>query len=150
MALASSHFDLGVLFITPEVYPLIKTGGLGDVSAALPAALRELNVDARLLIPGYPQVLRELEYKHTVAEFTALAQFPSSTLLSATLPSGASGDIPVFVIDCPALYQREGSPYVDAAGHNWPDNALRFGLLSKIGAVLASDASPLAWRPHIA
>ena len=46
--------DLSVLFITSEVHPLIKTGGLGDVSAALPAELRELGVDVRLLIPGYP------------------------------------------------------------------------------------------------
>ncbi len=150
MALASSHSSLGVLFITPEVFPLIKTGGLGDVSAALPAALRELKVDARLLIPGYPQVLRGLKYKRTIAEFTARAPFPSSKLLSARLSSGTSANIPVFVIDCPTLYHREGSPYVDTSGHNWPDNAVRFGLLSKIGAVLASDVSPLAWRPRIA
>ncbi|MDQ3185008.1 MAG: glycogen synthase GlgA [Pseudomonadota bacterium] len=150
MALASSHSRLGVLFITPEVYPLIKTGGLADVSAALPAALRELRVDARLLIPGYPQVLAGLKHKRKAAEFTAQPPFPSSTLLSARLPFGASASIPIFVIDCPTLYRREGNPYVDAAGHNWQDNALRFGLLAKIGAILASDASPLAWRPRIA
>lgn len=150
MAPASTGYNFGVLFITPEVYPLIKTGGLGDVSAALPPALRELKVDARLLIPGYPEVLRGLKYKRKVAEFSAQPPFPASTLLSAKLQSGASSNIPVFVIDCPTLYRREGSPYVDAAGHNWPDNPLRFGLLSKIGAILASDASPLAWRPHIA
>ena len=43
---------LRVLFVTPEIYPLNKTGGLGDVSAALPAALRDIKVDARVLIPG--------------------------------------------------------------------------------------------------
>ncbi|MEK7843420.1 MAG: glycogen/starch synthase, partial [Pseudomonadota bacterium] len=52
-----------VLFITSEVHPLSKTGGLGDVSAALPAALRQLGVDVRLLIPGYPQVLAGLKHK---------------------------------------------------------------------------------------
>lgn len=140
----------GVLFITPEVYPLLKTGGLGDVSAALPAALRELKVDARLLIPGYPQVLDGLKHKRKVAEFTAQSSFPSSILLSARLPLRGSASVPIFIIDCPVLYRREGSPYVNAAGHNWPDNALRFGLLSKIGAILASDASPLAWRPQVA
>lgn len=150
MALAPSYFTLGVLFITPEVHPLIKTGGLGDVSAALPAALRELEVDARLLIPGYPQVLRGLKFKRKIAEFAAQPPFPSAALLSAGLPSGASGDVPVFILDCPPLYRREGNPYVDATGHDWPDNALRFGLLSKIGAILASDASPLSWHPHIA
>ena len=44
--------SISVLFITSEVHPLSKTGGLGDVSAALPAALRQLGVDVRLLIPG--------------------------------------------------------------------------------------------------
>ncbi|SCX98584.1 glycogen synthase GlgA [Nitrosospira sp. Nsp13] len=150
MARAPSATFPGVLFITPEVYPLLKTGGLGDVSAALPAALREIKVDARLLIPGYPQVLKGLKHKRKIAEFAAQPPFPPSLLLSAKLPLGASASVPIFIIDCPILYQREGSPYVNAAGHNWPDNALRFGLLSKIGAILASDASPIAWRPHIA
>ena len=150
MALAPPYPSLGVLFVTPEVHPLSKTGGLGDVSAALPAALRELKVDARLLIPGYPQVLAGLKHKRKIAEFTAQPPFPSSRLLSAQLPSNASASIPVFVLDCPTLYRRGGGPYADAAGHNWPDNALRFGLLSRIGAILASDASPLSWHPHIA
>ncbi len=141
-----SRHNPGVLFITSEVHPLIKTGGLGDVSAALPAALRQLGVDVRLLIPGYPQVLTGLKYKRKLAEFGHLSQFPPSILLSAKLASG----VPAFIIDCPGLYRREGGPYLDAAGREWPDNALRFGLLSKIGAILASDASPLAWRPHIA
>ena len=146
MPSAPSRREPGVLFITPEVHPLLKTGGLGDVSAALPAALRELGVDVRLLIPGYPQMLAGLKYKRKLVEFSSLPQFPSSVLLSAKLPNG----VPAFIIDCPGLYQRDGGPYLDAAGRDWPDNALRFGLLSKIGAILASDASPLAWRPHIA
>ncbi|MDP1705059.1 MAG: glycogen/starch synthase, partial [Sulfurimicrobium sp.] len=39
---------LKILFITPEITPLLKTGGLADVSAALPAALREHQVDVRV------------------------------------------------------------------------------------------------------
>ncbi|MDP1557581.1 MAG: glycogen synthase GlgA [Nitrosomonas sp.] len=139
-----------VLFITPEVFPLCKTGGLGDVSAALPAALRAMRLDVRLLIPGYPQVLSGLKYKRKVADFSGLPQFPPARLLSARLAVSASASIPLFVIDCPELYRREGSPYLDETERDWPDNAFRFGLLSKIGAILASDASPLAWRPHIA
>lgn len=142
--------ELRVLFITPEVYPLCKTGGLGDVSAALPAALRALHTDVRLLLPGYPQVLAGVSYKSRVAGFSELEQFPPAILLSARLSLSKSENIPVFVIDCPGLYRREGGPYMDALGRDWPDNALRFGLLSKIGAILASNASPIAWRPHIA
>ncbi|MDV6343090.1 glycogen synthase GlgA [Nitrosomonas sp. Is37] len=145
----SSRHGLQVLFITPEVYPLCKTGGLGDVSAALPAALRELNVDIRLLLPGYPSVMSGLKYKRKVAEFNDLLHFPPATLWSAKLSVNHSKNVPVYIIDCPALYQREGGIYLDTAGQGWSDNALRFGLLSKIGAILASDASPLTWFPEI-
>ncbi|UJP05028.1 MAG: glycogen synthase GlgA [Nitrosomonas sp.] len=141
---------LRVLFITSEVYPLCKTGGLGDVSAALPVALRALRTDARLLLPGYPQVLAGVKYQSKVADFSHLTQFPPSTLLSARLSLGGSAAVPVFVIDCPGLFQRTGGPYMDEFGRDWPDNVLRFGLLSKIGAILSSDDSPLAWRPHVA
>ncbi len=149
MPLIPSRSDLSVLFITSEVHPLNKTGGLGDVSAALPAALRQLGVDVRLLIPGYPQVLAGLKYKRKVTELVGLSQFPPAALLSAKLPVSASVDVPVFIIDCPGLYRREGGPYMDVAGRDWPDNALRFGLLAKVGAILACDASPLAWRPQV-
>ena len=149
MPRALTNSNPGVLFITPEIYPLNKTGGLGDVSAALPPALRQLKIDVRLLIPGYPQVLSSLKNKQKIAEFTDQPLFPPSTLLSAKLPLGPSTFLPIFIIDCPVLYNREGGPYVDSAGRDWPDNALRFGLLSKIGAVLASDASPLVWRPRV-
>lgn len=145
MAPASAHSTPRVLFLTPELHPLIKTGGLGDVSAALPEALRELGVDVRVLIPGYPSVLAGLPNKQKVAEFAAQPPFPAATLLSASSP----GSVPVFIVECPKLYQRDGNPYVDADGRDWTDNALRFGLLSKIGAALASDASPLSWRPEI-
>ncbi len=139
-----------ILFITPEIYPLSKTGGLGDVSAALPGELRRLGIDIRVLTPGYPQVLSELKYKRKVAEFRHLPQFPPATLLSARLPISATTSVPIFVIDCPGLYRRRGGLYLDETGRDWSDNVFRFGLLSKIGAILASDVSPLAWRPHIA
>ena len=43
-----------VLHVCSEVYPLLKTGGLADVAAALPPALDALSADARLLVPGFP------------------------------------------------------------------------------------------------
>jgi len=150
LTLSSRQRRPRVLFITSEVLPLCKTGGLGDVSAALPFALRELKVDVRLLLPGYPSVLSGLKYKRKMAEFNLLPHFPPATLLASKLQVHESDSVPVYVIHCPSLYQREGGPYLDDAGHDWPDNALRYGLLSKIGALLASDASPLSWQPDIA
>src|SRR3712207_8177109 len=45
-----------ILFVTSEMSDFVKAGGLGEVSAALPRALRQAH-DIRVLIPGYPKVL---------------------------------------------------------------------------------------------
>ncbi|HLS87856.1 MAG TPA: glycogen synthase GlgA [Burkholderiales bacterium] len=133
---------LSVLFAAPECAPLAKTGGLGDVCAALPAALREQGVDARVLLPGYPEVLRGAPAQ-MIAQVSALGF--EARLLEATLPSG----VPLIVLDCPPLYVRGGGPYLAPSGEDWPDNALRFGFFSRVAAQLAGASSPLAWRPHV-
>ena len=135
-----------ILFVTSEIDPLVKTGGLADVSATLPRALRTLGVDVRILIPGYPSVLDGLSLE-TLAEGVALLPGQSpGRLLAGTLPHG---QVPVFVLDCPHWYQRDGGPYQDNQGLDWPDNAQRFGALSRAGALLASDATPIAWLPDV-
>jgi starch synthase len=137
--------ELKVLFATSEVAPLIKTGGLGDVSGALPAALRAIGVDVRILVPGYRPVIAQLVQYQVVATFGALPGFPPARLLSGTMVH----DVPLLVLDCPVLYQRDGGPYQDASGHDWADNALRFGLLSRVAAVLGCNESPLDWHPDL-
>ncbi len=134
-----------VLFVTSEIAPLIKTGGLADVSAALPATLRAMNVDVRILLPGYPQVLKALTNLRIAADFPALPGFPPARLLVDSLPNG----IPIWVIECPKLYQRGGGAYQNEAGLDWPDNAHRFGLLSKIAAILSCAETPLDWKPDV-
>ena len=125
-----------VLFVTPECAPLTKTGGLGDVAAALPTALRAQGNDVRVLLPRY----REIE--ESGAEERARMR-----LLGMEARLLEKGDC--LLLDVPALYDRDGGPYQDAAGADWDDNALRFGVLSRAAALLASTASPLPWRPEI-
>src|SRR4030067_1689013 len=143
--------ELKVLFATSEVAPLIKTGGLADVIGALPAALRAIGVDVRVLVPGYNQVLAQLGQHRVVAAFDSLPGFPSARLLSGTMANG----VPLLALDCPGMYQRpdmldqRAGPYQNATGHDWSDNALRFGLLSKVAAELGSNASPMNWRPDL-
>jgi starch synthase len=143
--------EMKVLFATPEVAPLIKTGGLADVCGALPAALRAIGVDVRVLVPGYNPVMEQLAQYEVAATLDGLSDFAPALLLSGVrLLSGTmANDVPVFVLDCPGLYQRGGGPYQDTSGHDWADNALRFGLLSKVAAVLGSSASPLSWHPDL-
>ena len=42
---------MNILFVSPEVSPLVRTGGLGDVVGSLPIALKNLNLDVRILCP---------------------------------------------------------------------------------------------------
>jgi len=125
-----------VLFVTPECAPLTKTGGLGDVSAALPAALRAQGNDVRLLLPRYRQIPAD-----------GAQERARMRLLGHEARLLEQGDC--LLLDCPALYDRDGGPYQDAAGVDWADNAMRFGVLSRAAALLAAAASPLDWRPEI-
>jgi starch synthase len=137
--------QLRILYATPECAPLVKTGGLGDVSAAFPAALKALGLDLRILLPGYGPVLDQLTEHLEVARLAPTANFPATRLLEGLTPSG----VPLFVLQCPELYERAGGPYQDAAGRDWADNALRFGLLSHVAALLGCAGSPLGWQPDV-
>lgn len=136
--------ELKVLFATSEMAPLIKTGGLADVSGALPAALRALGVDVRVLLPGYTPVLAQLSQHESIAAFN-LPGFPPARLLAGDTAT----DVPLMVLDCPELYQRAGGPYQDADGRDWDDNPRRFALLSRVAAILASADTPLPWKPDL-
>ena len=101
-----------VLFATSEVAPLIKTGGLADVSAALPAALSGMGVDVRILLPGYPQVLKALPHLQDATDIPIQPGFPAARLLASSLPNG----VPLFVIECAELYERGGGQQRFAIG----------------------------------
>ncbi len=136
---------LKVLFATSEVAPLIKTGGLADVSAALPVALSALGVDIRVLVPGYPQVMGALKTRGRAATLPGLPGVAPATLIASKLPSG----LPLLVVECP-IYDRNGGPYQDGTATDWQDNDLRFGLFSYVGALLSAPGTPFtAWKPDI-
>ena len=115
-----------VLYVASEIYPLVKTGGLADVSAALPPALLAGGVDVRLLLPGLPAILRGLPRRRPVADFGAA--FGAARIV---VERGAMADseVPAYVLDAPQLYDRPGGPYGGPDGRDWPDNHRRFAAL---------------------
>lgn len=136
---------LAVLFATSEMAPWVKTGGLGDVAAALPAALRQAGHDIRVLLPAYPALTAAFPNATLAARLPSLAPgLPACRLLAAK-----AGGLPLLLVDCPEFYARPGNPYLDSNGHDWPDNALRFGLLSRVAARLGQADSPLDWTADI-
>jgi len=131
-----------ILFVTSECTPWSKTGGLADVSAALPAALRGLGSDVRVLMPAYSSV--PLDGARSVTVINASPHLPAARLLQAVLPNG----VPAFLVDCPALYKRGGGPYQNEQGADFPDNAQRFAQLCRVAVHMASDDES-AWRPQV-
>jgi starch synthase len=122
---------LTVLSVASEVYPLVKTGGLADVIAALPPALAREDVRLVTLVPGYPAVLAALEEAAEVHDFAELFG------ARARLVAGRAAGLELLVLDAPHLFARPGGPYQDPTGRDWPDNALRFAALARAGAEVA-------------
>ena len=133
-----------VLYVTSEVFPYAKTGGLADVSAALPVALKELGIDIRVLVPGYQQALERVrDIKRTIPLGDPLG-CGDVRLLETHL---SHSDVPVWLVDCPQLYLRPGGLYQSQDGAEWLDNALRFALLNHVAAGIANE--PGGWRPDL-
>lgn len=137
---------LRVLFVASEIYPLAKTGGLADVCAALPPALSALGVDVRLLMPAYPQALDHLLAPQPPLELGELLPGAPVRLVAGLMPDSG---LPVWLVDCPPLFRRPGSPYQDPDGRDWPDNARRYGVLCHAAAAVAAGIPALAWRPDV-
>ncbi len=138
--------SIKALHVAAEVFPLVKTGGLADVAAALPVAQAALGADVRMLLPGYPAVLAGVQDAQTVLELGLCFGALRTRLLLARLPGSG---LPAYVIDAPYLYRREGGPYQDPQWQEWPDNLQRFALLGWVAAHLAAGDADRTWQPSV-
>ena len=137
---------LKILYVTSEAHPLVKTGGLADVSGSLPAALNKLGHDIRILIPGYREVFNQLSLEDVLKGASLYTPGGAVRLLQGAMPHC---ETPIYVVDHAGLYQRDGGPYLDTSGDEWTDNAIRFATLSRVASILGEETSPLEWQPDI-
>jgi starch synthase len=135
-----------ILFAGSEAHPLIKTGGLADVAGALPAALRDLGYDARLILPAYPRAVRQLRELRTLADLRLPGSGRTVRILDGRLPDS---ELPTFLVDAPDHFAREGNPYTDTSGGDWGDNADRFMLFCEAVARIGMGTQMLDWRPDL-
>ena len=135
-----------ILHAAAEVYPLVKTGGLADVVAALPAALAARGLDVRVLLPGMPAILNGVGDLKQVIRFGPAFGAAVITLRLGRLPDSG---LLAYVIDAPFLYRRDGNPYLGPDGCDWRDNHRRFALLGWVAAHLAAGELDRHWRPEV-
>ncbi len=137
-----------ILFVVSELYPLIKTGGLADVAYSLPESLVERGHDVRILMPAYRAVLE---------------QFSSFSILGWLVLQGADRQHSVrilevehkdihaklWLVDCAALYDRLGNPYLHHDGYDWLDNGERYTVLARAAEAVALDYLGVDWSPDV-
>ena len=131
-----------ILSVTSEIFPLIKTGGLADVTGSLPKALTGYNCYTRTLVPGYPRLFSKLTGAQQVHFFPDLFGAPAA-LLEARYEQ-----LDLLILDAPALYNRPGGPYLDETGHDHPDNWKRFAVLSYVASAIAGGLIR-NWSPDV-
>ncbi len=139
---------MNVLFAASEAYPLVKTGGLGDVAYSLPKALHARGADIRLVLPGYHDLLRQLDAMR-IAGWLEVRGSERTLGVRVLEARHAAYPFPLWIVDCPSLFDRPGNPYVAANGRDWPDNAERFAVFARTVALLAQDALGLGWRADV-
>ncbi|HWI79519.1 MAG TPA: glycogen/starch synthase, partial [Ramlibacter sp.] len=142
-----------VLYVCTELFPLLKTGGLADVSGALPPALRDAGCDVRVLVPGFPAIRSgvlpsRLPQAPPIAlptrygpDLSGRGVTQAPVLQQTSLPGNG---LATYVLDVPALFDRSGNPYYDSHG----DNGIRFALLGWAAACLGQGLDA-QWQPDI-
>ncbi|MEN8260583.1 MAG: glycogen synthase GlgA [Pseudomonadota bacterium] len=133
-----------ILFVTSEAHPLIKTGGLADVSGSLPSAIATLQKDIRIFMPGYRDARDSVENTIQVADVTL--QNKTAKLLETTLPGSP---VKVWLLDCPSCFDRAGNPYQAEDGSPWPDNAERFAFFCRVAVEAAMNRLGLGWAADV-
>lgn len=132
-----------ILFVTTELAPYVKVGGLADVSAALPKTLRALGHRVTVVMPRYAAF--EDSGLLMARRLTPLRLSLGSQTYEATIYDGRlSSQVDLALVDVAGLYDRAG--VYGERGEDYADNAVRFSVLARAAAELArqraADGAP--------
>ncbi len=110
--------DLKVLFVSPEVYPLAKVGGLADVAYALPKALKGIGHDVRIVMPQYGWIKNGYE---KILDISVPFQ---NVREEVVVKKGNIGEVPVYFLENRTYFD------VQTVYTNDRENLLRFSFFS--------------------
>ncbi len=123
-----------IIFVTTELSPFVKVGGLADVSAALPKALRSLGHSVTVVLPRLPSL--EAQGLLLARRLTPLRFSLGERKLEATLFDGRlASQVDLVVVDVPGMFDRPG--VYGERGEDYTDNAYRFSAFSRAASELA-------------
>ncbi|MBP1627297.1 MAG: starch synthase [Holophagaceae bacterium] len=128
-----------VLHAAAEFFPFVKAGGLGDVAGALPKALQDIGLSVRILLPGFPALLKGIEIRRQIHQWPDLMGGGPARILHGRTPDGLT----VYLLDSP-FFDRPGGPYEELG-----DSHRKFAAFSWAAAHLARHGDGSGWHPQI-
>lgn len=140
-----------ILFVTSEVMPFVKTGGLADVSSALPQYLSDMGNEVRIVVPKYGAVDQRKFKIHEVVRLKDIQVRIGEkdvvfSLKSCFLP-GPKVRVQIYFLENQEYFGSRNSLYVDPKTEkDYPDNDERFILLARSIPELITR---LGWIPDI-
>ncbi|TVQ96158.1 MAG: glycogen synthase [Spirochaetaceae bacterium] len=136
-----------IMMVSSEAFPLAKAGGLGDVVSALAQALCRSGHDVRLLLPRYRGLTTATQGVVTAPLCVDLGERRYCCAVTETRLPDPQGthEVPVYLLEYNELFDRSGI-YGETAAHWFPDNPLRFAVLSRAAAILCRTIN---WIPDV-
>lgn len=128
-----------ILFVSSEVSPFAKTGGLADVASSLPRALADAGHDVRIVMPEY-DLVDVAGHEHLPSDPSQITFRVGRRTIGAGVRRLDLEGASVHLIDVAALYRR-ARLYTDD-----PDEPLRFAVLQRAALELCLRWE---WDPHI-
>ncbi|HWP81877.1 MAG TPA: glycogen synthase GlgA [Bacteroidota bacterium] len=141
---------LNILFVSSEVEPFAKTGGLADVSSALPKAIKELGHEVRIMMPRYRfiserkfklhDIIRLKDIPIPVGKETEVGNVKSSFI------TNLKDKVQVYFLDNAKYFGRDGVYQSPTSKTDYKDNDERFLFFCR--GVLET-LKRLGWQPDI-
>jgi starch synthase len=141
---------LNILFVSSEVEPFAKTGGLADVSGALPRAIKDLGHEIRIAMPKYRSVEERRFHLHEVLrlqEFDIpIGQELEKASVKSSILTNTKAKIQVYFLANESLFERSGLYASPETHKDYPDNDKRFTFFCR---GVMETLKLLQWRPDI-
>lgn len=141
---------LNILYVSSEVEPFAKTGGLADVSSALPKAIKDIGHEIRIMMPRYRFIVERRFHLHDIIRLRDIPiPVGSSTELGnvkSSFISNLKEKVQVYFLDNSNYFGRDGIYQSPTTKKDYKDNDDRFIFFCR--GVLET-LKRLGWQPDI-